>query len=145
MVTKSRTAEAPGSEHSLSPWDAALNKLREWDPAWAEQCVKMTTNPWTRGVLPVKFIELVCVGLNAAGAHLNPDGARRHIRAAIAADANREEILFVLKCASVMSIHSGSFNAPILLQEASLVWAVWRTSALPEGSVCRRLEKRLRP
>jgi alkylhydroperoxidase/carboxymuconolactone decarboxylase family protein YurZ len=120
MVTKSETTEDSVSGHSISPWDAALNKLREWDPAWAEECVKMTTNPWTRDVLPVKFIELVCVGLNAAGAHLNPDGARRHIRAAIAAGANREEILFVLKCASVMSIHSGSFNAPILLQEASV-------------------------
>ena len=120
MVTNSGTAHAPGSEHSISPWDAAVNKLREWDPAWAEQCVKMTTDPWTRGLLPIKFIELVCVGLNAAGAHLNPDGVRRHIRAAIAAGANREEILFVLKCASMMSIHSCSFNAPILLEEASV-------------------------
>jgi alkylhydroperoxidase/carboxymuconolactone decarboxylase family protein YurZ len=120
MVTNSGTAHAPGSEHSISPWDAAVNKLREWDPAWAEQCVKMTTDPWTRGLLPIKFIELVCVGLNAAGTHLNPDGVRRHIRAAIAAGANREEILFVLKCASMMSIHSCSFNAPILLEEASV-------------------------
>ena len=120
MVTKRGTAQAPGSEHSISPWDAAVNKLREWDPAWAEQCAKMTTDPWTRGVLPIKFVELVCVGLNAAGAHLNPDGVRRHIRAAIAAGANREEILFVLKCASMMSIHSCSFNAPILLEEASV-------------------------
>ena len=30
------------------PWDPALEKLREWDPKWAETCVKMTTNPWTR-------------------------------------------------------------------------------------------------
>ena len=119
MVTKSGTLEDSVSGHSISPWDAALNKLREWDPAWAEQCMKMTTDPWTRGVLPIKFIELVCVGLNASGAHLNPEGARRHIRAAIAAGANRGEILSVLKCASVMSIHSCSFNAPILLQEAS--------------------------
>jgi alkylhydroperoxidase/carboxymuconolactone decarboxylase family protein YurZ len=119
MVT-SRTAEGPMSGGSITPWDQALNKLREWDPAWAEQCVKMTTNPWTRGVLPIKFIELVCVGLNAAGAHLNPEGVRRHIRAAIAAGANRQEILFVLKCAAVISIYSCSFNAPILLQEASV-------------------------
>jgi len=120
MMTKSGIVEDSASGHSISPWDAALNKLREWDPAWAEQCVKMTTSPWTRGVLPLKFIELVCVGLNAIGTHLNPDGVRRHIRAAIAAGANREEILFVLKCASVMSIHSCSFNAPILLEEASV-------------------------
>jgi alkylhydroperoxidase/carboxymuconolactone decarboxylase family protein YurZ len=100
------------------PWDPALATLREWDPAWAETCVKMTTNPWTAGVLPRRFIELVSVGLNAACTNLNPDGTRRHIRAALKAGATRNEILFVLKCASVLSIHSCSLGAPILLEEA---------------------------
>jgi alkylhydroperoxidase/carboxymuconolactone decarboxylase family protein YurZ len=63
---------------------------------------------------------LVSVGLNASRTNLNEDGMRRHIRAALAAGASRQEILFVLKCASVMSIHSVSFNAPILIQEASM-------------------------
>jgi hypothetical protein len=57
--------------------------LREWDPTWAEQAVKITTNPWTDGVLPTKFIELVCVGLNVSRTNLNPEGTRHHIRAAI--------------------------------------------------------------
>jgi alkylhydroperoxidase/carboxymuconolactone decarboxylase family protein YurZ len=78
----------------------------------------MTTNPWTRGILSRKFVELVCVGLNAACTNLNADGTRRHIRAALDAGASRDEILFVLKCASVMSIHSCSLGAPILLEEA---------------------------
>ncbi len=118
MASEGGAAKASVTEQATSPWDAALGKLREWDPAWAEQCVKMTTNPWTEGVLRTKFIELVCIGLNAARTNFNPEGTRRHIRAAIAAGANREEILFVLKCASVMSIHSCSFAAPILLEEA---------------------------
>ena len=100
------------------PWDSALDQLREWDPGWAEACAKMTTNPWTSGVLPRKFVELVGVALNAACTNLNPDGTRRHIRAALDAGATRAEILFVLKCASVMSIHSCSLGAPILLEEA---------------------------
>ena len=78
----------------------------------------MTTNPWTAGVLPRKLIELIGVGLNAACTNLNPDGTRRHIRAALDSGANREEILTVLKMASVMSIHSCSLGAPILLEEA---------------------------
>ncbi len=119
MATEEKTAKAPGSDQTANPWAAALSKLREWDPARAEQAVKMTTNPWTEGLLPTKFIELVSVGLNATHANLSPNGTRRHIRAAIAAGANRQEILFVLKCASVMSIHSVTFGAPILLQEAS--------------------------
>ena len=120
MATESSQADGSVNQQPVSPWAAALNKLREWDPAWAEQAVKMTANPWTDGVLPAKFIELVLVGLNASRTNLNPEGTRRHIRAAVAAGATCKEILFVLKCASVMSIHSGSFNAPLLLQEASV-------------------------
>ena len=107
-----------GTATTTGPWDSALEKLRECDPGWAEPCFKMSTNPWTSGVLPRKFIELVSVGLNAACTNLNPDGTRRHIRAALDAGATRDEILFVLKCASVMSIHSCSLGAPILLEEA---------------------------
>jgi alkylhydroperoxidase/carboxymuconolactone decarboxylase family protein YurZ len=81
-------------------------------------CAKMSTNPWTSGVLSRKFVELVSVGLNAACTNLNPDGTRRHIRAALDAGATRDEILFVIKCAAVMSIHSCSLGAPILLEEA---------------------------
>ena len=108
--------DQPGA---TGPWDAALEQLRQWEPAWTETCVTMTTNPWTQGVLSRKFIELVGVGLNAACTNLNPDGTRRHIRAALAAGATRDEILFVLKCASVMAIHSCSLGAPILLEEAT--------------------------
>ena len=106
------------SNQATGPWDSALDQLRKWEPRWAEACVKMTTNPWTSEVLSRKFIELISVGLNAACTNLNPDGTRRHIRAALDAGATRDEILFVLKCASVMSIHSCSLGAPILLEEA---------------------------
>jgi alkylhydroperoxidase/carboxymuconolactone decarboxylase family protein YurZ len=63
------------------------------------------------------------IGLNAACTNLNPDGTRRHIRAALEAGASREEILFVLKAASLMAIHSCSLGAPILLEEAKTAGA----------------------
>ena len=100
------------------PWSSAIAQLREWDPAWADAVERMSTNPWTRGVLPLKFVELVSVGLSAACTNLQAEATRRHIRAALAAGATRDEILFVLKCATVMSIHSCSLGAPILLEEA---------------------------
>jgi alkylhydroperoxidase/carboxymuconolactone decarboxylase family protein YurZ len=106
------------STTEMGPLDSALPKLEEWDSKWADTCAKMVTNPWTRGILARKFIELVCVGLNAACTNLNPEGTRRHIRAALQSGATREEILFVLKCAAVMSLHSCSLGAPILLEEA---------------------------
>ncbi len=103
---------------TTGPWDDVLDQLREWDSGWADTCVKMSTNPWTSGILPRKFVELVAVALNAACTNLNPDGTRRHIRAALRAGARREEILFLLKAVSLMSIHSCSLGAPILLEEA---------------------------
>jgi alkylhydroperoxidase/carboxymuconolactone decarboxylase family protein YurZ len=119
-MTSQLQANKPSTDQlrETGPWDPTLAKLTEWDPAWAATCAKMTTNPWSSGLLPRKFIELVSIGLNAACTNLNPDGTRRHIRAALAAGATREEILFVLKCAAVMSIHSCSLGAPILLEEA---------------------------
>ena len=105
------------------PWDHSLKALKQWDPSWTAVCEKMTTNPWTNGVLPRKFVELVGVALNAACTNLNPDGTRRHIRAALNAGATRDEILMILKMASVMSIHSCSLGAPILLEEAKAAGA----------------------
>lgn len=108
---------------ATGPWDDALAQLREWEPAWAQACERMATNPWRHGVLPRKLVELIGVAVNAACTNLNPEGTRRHIRAALAAGATRGEILFVLKCAAVMSIHSCSLGAPILLEEAQAAGA----------------------
>jgi alkylhydroperoxidase/carboxymuconolactone decarboxylase family protein YurZ len=101
------------------PWeDLALAQLRAWDPTWADMCERVTLNPWKHEVLPRKTVELIGLALNAACTNLNPEGTRRHIRAAIDAGANRDEILMVLKMASLLSIHSCSLGAPILLEEA---------------------------
>jgi alkylhydroperoxidase/carboxymuconolactone decarboxylase family protein YurZ len=105
------------------PWESALAQLIEWDPTWAQTCLKMTTNPWTRGVLPLKLVELISILLNAGCTNLNPEGTRRHIRAALEAGATREEILWVLKSAALAAIHSCSLGAPILLEEAEAVGA----------------------
>jgi len=120
MANREETANVSHTDQIESPWAAALDKLREWDPVWAEQAVLITTNPWTDGCLSAKFVELVSIGLNASQTNLNPAETRRHIRAALAAGAGRQEILFVLKTASIMSLHYGAFNAPLLLQEASV-------------------------
>ena len=86
---------------------------------WVELCYMMSTKSTDRFlVLPRKFIELVSVSLNAACTSLNSEGTRHHIRAALEAGATREEILFVLKCGSVLSIHCCSQAAPIVFEEA---------------------------
>jgi alkylhydroperoxidase/carboxymuconolactone decarboxylase family protein YurZ len=100
------------------PWGPALDQLREWEADWVQACLKMSTDPWTNGVLPLATVELVCIAVNAACTNLQADATRRHIRAALAAGATREEILMVIKMASLLSIHSCSLGAPILIEEA---------------------------
>ncbi len=105
------------------PWDAAaFGTLERWDSAWSATVEKMTNNPAT-DALDRKIIELVSLAINAACTNLNPDGTRRHIRGALAAGATRDEILQVLKMASLMAIHSCSLGAPILLEEAEAAGA----------------------
>jgi len=101
--------------------DSSLEKLCEWDQEWAEKYLKMSTNPRTNGILPLKLVELISLGLSAACTNLQAAGTRQHIRAALNAGATREEILAILKCGSLMAIHSCSLGAPILLEEAGKV------------------------
>jgi len=103
---------------SRGPWDTSLEQLFEWDPGWAETCVQMATNPWTTGVLPRKTVELISLALSVSCTNVNYEGTRLHIHAALEAGAAREEILMVLKMASLLSIHSCSLAVPILLEEA---------------------------
>lgn len=101
------------------PWDSpALARFHEWDPVFVEQCLKMSNSPWTSGILPRKDVELISVAVNAACTNLSEGGTRRHIRGALEAGATREEIMMILKIASLLSIHTVSMGAPILLEEA---------------------------
>lgn len=112
-------AKVPSAKTGATgPWDAAFAQLQKWDPEWAEACAKMSTNPWTSGVLSRKLVELISLGLNAACTSLNADGTRRHTRAALEAGATRDEVLFVLKAGTVMAIHALAAGAPIAMEEA---------------------------
>jgi len=104
---------------STGPWDsAALATFREWEPAWVEACLEMSADPWTNGVLPRKDVELISLAVNAACTNLSAEGTRRHIRGALDAGASREEILTIFRVASLLSLHTCSLGAPILLEEA---------------------------
>ena len=103
MKPKQQTSSTPVIQ--AGPWDTpALATLREWDPIWADQCLKMAESPWTSGILPRKDIELISLAVHAACTNLSADGTRRHMRGALEAGATREEILMILKIASLLSI-----------------------------------------
>jgi len=121
MTSKEPTAatNTPERPAETGPLGAALTQLQEWDPKWADTYLKMTTDPWSSGILQRKFVELIGVALNAGYIGLNPAGMRRHMRAALQEGATREEILLVLKMASMMSFDFCMLAAPMILQEAS--------------------------
>ena len=105
---------------ATGPWDTpALATFCEWDPVFVDQCLDVSYGLWTNGILPRKEVELISLAVNAAITNLSPGGTRRHIRGALAAGATRDEILMVFKVASLLSIHSASLGAPILLKEAT--------------------------
>ena len=116
----SSTSSTPDVEalRGRGDWGPAMDNFAEWDPDWTERCARMTNNPWTTGVLPVKWIELICIALNAACTYRNEAGVRRHIRAALDAGATGEEIRETLKGVSVLGIHSVAVTLPILFEEA---------------------------
>jgi alkylhydroperoxidase/carboxymuconolactone decarboxylase family protein YurZ len=112
-IKKSLSQQEPG------PWENdVLAQLREWDPIWIDQCLKMSNDPWVGSLLPRKDIELISIAVNAACTNLSAEGTRRHIRGALEAGATREEIMMIIKIASLLSIHTASLGAPILLEEA---------------------------
>ena len=46
MTIPAKAGAASGNNPSTGPWDSpALAELREWEPAWVEQCLKMSNNP----------------------------------------------------------------------------------------------------
>ncbi len=128
------TTEATG------PWGDALAQLRAWEPAWAESCARMATNPWRSGVLPRKLVELIGVALNAACTNLNPQGTRRHIRGALEAGATQAEVLMVLRMAALLAIHSCSLGAPILLEVANAAGARPKPKAKLATPACDQMK-----
>jgi len=127
------------AETNNGPWEEAFGQLRQWDPAWADTCARMANDPWCSGVLSPKLIELVGLAVNAACTNLNAEGTRRHIRGALDAGATSDEILMILKMASVMAIHSCSLGAPILLEEAKAAGAQLQPKAPVPTPACDQM------
>ncbi len=101
------------------PWDSAAAEIfAAMDAEGAARLRSMSNAPWHGGVLTPRFVELVSVAINVAVTSLDAAATRRHMRAALAAGATEAELLTLVKMASVMSIHSCSLGAPILIEEA---------------------------
>ncbi|HEY5968395.1 MAG TPA: carboxymuconolactone decarboxylase family protein [Chitinophagaceae bacterium] len=130
-----------GQVQNDGPWDHdVLAKFIEWDPVFVDQCLKMSNDPWTNNILPRKDVELISLAVNAAITNLSSGGTRRHIRGALEAGATREEILMIIKIASLLSIHTASLGAPILLEEAKASGVKLAPKKLAATPVCDKMK-----
>ncbi len=134
MATKSSATSVGGQ--LANPWGSSLDKLKDWDPIGAELLLRVGTNPWISGVLPLKEVELIYLALNCACTNLDEEGTRRQIRAALDAGATRDEILLVLKCGVGLAVHSCSLGAPILLEEMKTAGVKPSEGTKPETPAC---------
>lgn len=98
-------------------WNALWDELAELDPEWTEDYLALATRSWRNGVLSPQVVELLCIAVDAACTHMYAPGVRRHIRAALELGVTGEEILEVLKLATVVGIHSCNVGVPILAEE----------------------------
>lgn len=138
---KADTKSENQQKQEAGPWDKpVLTKFREWDPVFVDQCLKMSNDPWTSGVLPRKDVELISLAVNAAITNLSEGGTRRHIRGALEAGATREEIMMIIRIASLLSIHTASLGAPILLEEAKAAGVKPMPKEPTETPVCDKMK-----
>jgi alkylhydroperoxidase/carboxymuconolactone decarboxylase family protein YurZ len=136
MATHSGATKACPTDQPAGPWDSSIDKLREWDPQGAELLYRVSTDPWTSGVLPRKEVELIYLALHCACTNLDEASTRRHIRAALDTGATRDEILLVLKCGTGLAVHSCSLGAPILLEEMKAAEVKPAGGPKPETPAC---------
>jgi len=92
-------------------WDA----VRALDTTFAETFERMAAVPRNSSHLDAKTKALIGLAVDANVTHLNADGMRAQIRAAVAAGASSAELMAVLECAATVSIHAMNVGVPVLL------------------------------
>lgn len=91
-----------------------IDGLLVLDPEMFEAFMEFTQVPWQMGHLEGKVKELIYVAIDVATTHLYTDGARFHIRNALAFGATPDELLEVIEIATVLSFRSLELALPMM-------------------------------
>jgi alkylhydroperoxidase/carboxymuconolactone decarboxylase family protein YurZ len=119
----SRLREAGGAIPAVEKMKAIGKWNEEWDsllffnPVWTEQYMETVIELYTRSVLPLKHLELLCLAFDASYTHMYAPGTRRHIKNAMNAGATFEEIIEVLKLSVIQGVQACNLGVPILAEE----------------------------
>ncbi|MGE4431255.1 MAG: carboxymuconolactone decarboxylase family protein [Sphingobium sp.] len=106
-------------ENELGGWPAHFAPVLSQDPEIMSAFADLHAAGWSHGPLDEKVRHLLLLAVNAACTLRHEGGIRHHAARAVAAGANRAEILEILELTSVLGIHSCSTGLPILAEEVA--------------------------
>lgn len=103
-------------EADLGYWEEEQTAMAELSPGFLEAWYRMAMVPVRKNYLGAKNRALVGLAASAAATHMYAPGVRRQVRAAIAADASKEELTEVLVLTATLGIHASNIGVPLLLE-----------------------------
>ena len=98
-------------------WNPFWDDLLRLNPDFFEAYLRLSSIPWTNGVLEPKIKEFIYIAIDAATTHLYEPGLRVHIQNALRHGATKEEIMEVYQLTSVLGMHTCTMGVPVLIDE----------------------------
>lgn len=98
-------------------WNAALEYLAAVAPDFFDAYVDLLAASTANGCLPPKTRAVIMIALTSTMTNLSAAALQEHIRQALAAGVERDEIVEVFQLVSALGLHSCTFGVPILVEE----------------------------
>lgn len=98
-------------------WNDFWDGLLLLSPDFFETYLRLSSVPWSPGVLPPKVKEFIYIAIDAATTHLYEPGLRVHIQNALRHGATKEEIMEVYQLTSMLGMHTCTMGVPVLIDE----------------------------
>lgn len=98
-------------------WSDLYADLLEIDDPFLEAYLNFSAKPWNKGVLDPKTKEFIYIAIDVATTHIYEPGIKVHTENALNYGATREEILEVMKLATILGVDTCKVGAPILMDE----------------------------
>jgi alkylhydroperoxidase/carboxymuconolactone decarboxylase family protein YurZ len=117
VTSDSRAAEIRSEfERVHGTWDDSWQAVLDLDPEFLAAYSGFAGVPKRQRHLDDKTQAFIGLTVDAATTHLHGPGIRRHIEAALAAGATRQEVMEVLECTATLAIHAMNVGVPVLVE-----------------------------
>lgn len=103
-------------ERTHGTWDDTWQAVLDLDPEFLAAYSGFAGVPKRQRHLDEKTQALLALTVDAATTHLHAPGIRRHVAAALAAGATRQEVMEVLECTATLGIHAMNLGVPVLVE-----------------------------